>query len=420
MTADNIQTKTTVPATWNLLFINCCLATMADGNYNIIEKAALGVFQQKISWVGKQADLPDDPEKLCTRIIDCKNQWIMPGFVDCHTHLVWGGSRSREFEMRLGGASYEEIANMGGGIFSTVSATRDASKKDLFVQASKRMENFLRQGVTCLEIKSGYGLDLETELKMLSTIDQLNQTFPQHIEPTFLGAHALPPEFKDKGESYVDLVIQTMLPGVKEQGIATAVDVFCERIAFSRAQTQKIFEAAKTLGFRIKLHAEQLSDSDGTALAAEFNALSCDHLEYLSPSGAKKMAEKKVSAVLLPGAFYFLKETQKPPIHLLRELGIPMAVSTDLNPGSSPVHSMNMVMNMACLLFDFTCEEALAGATLNGARALGLDQRKGSLEVGKDADLAVWDINTPADLCYLVGHNPLDMVVIAGKIEYSN
>ncbi len=420
MNSNNLQTKAEFPGTWDLLFINCNLATMAQGNYNIIKNAALGVSQQKISWVGKQEDLPDDPEKLCTRVMDCRNKWIVPGFVDCHTHLVWGGSRSREFEMRLGGASYEEIAKMGGGIFSTVSATRDATENKLFIQASKRIKNFLQQGVTCLEIKSGYGLDLETELKMLSIIDQLNQAFPQHIEPTFLGAHALPPEFKDNPEDYVDLVINTMLPRTKEQGIATAVDVFCEHIAFSRAQTKKIFGAATKLGFRVKLHAEQLSDSDGSALAAEFNALSCDHLEFLSPSGAKKMAEKKVCAVLLPGAFYFLKETQKPPIHILRELGIPMAVSTDLNPGSSPIHSMNMIMNMACLLFDFTCEEALAGVTLNGAKALGLNKRKGSLEVGKDADLAVWDINTPADLCYLVGSNPLDMVVVEGKIEYKS
>ncbi len=403
----------------DLLFINCHLATMARGTYTIIKNAALGITHKKISWVGKQTDLANDPEKLCDKVIDCRNKWILPGFVDCHTHLVWGGTRSKEFEMRLKGASYEEIANMGGGIFSTVTSTRKATEKDLFVQASRRMETFLKQGITCVEIKSGYGLNLETELKMLSVIDQLNQTFPQHIEPTFLGAHALPPEFKGNEKAYVDLVIHTMLPRVKEQGIAKAVDVFCEHIAFSRAQTRKIFTAATDLGFRVKLHAEQLSDSDGTALAAEFNALSCDHLEYLSPVGAKKMVEKKVSAVLLPGAFYFLKETQKPPVQLLRELGIPMAVSTDLNPGSSPIHSMTMILNMTCLLFDFTCEEAISGATLNGARALGLDQKKGSLELGKDADIVVWDINTPADLCYLVGHTPVDMVVIAGKIEYN-
>jgi imidazolonepropionase len=282
------------------------------------------------------------------------------------------------------------------------------------------METLVKQGTTCVEIKSGYGLNLDTELKMLSVIDQLNQAFPLHIEATFLGAHALPPEFAGQSDAYVAMVTNQMLPRVKDQGIATAVDVFCEHIAFSRAQTRTLFEAATDLGFRVKLHAEQLSDMDGASLAAEFNALSCDHLEYLSCSGAKKMAKKQTPAVLLPGAFYFLKETQKPPVHLFRELGIPMAVSTDLNPGSSPIHSMPLILNMACLLFGLTCEEALAGATLNGARALGLEQTKGSLAVGKDADLVVWDINTPADLCYLVGHDPARMVVISGKIHHTN
>lgn len=408
------------PRTLDLLFINCNLATMEGGTYGIIQKGALGVTGNTISWIGEQTCLPDAPEKLCRQVIDCHNKWILPGFVDCHTHLVWAGSRSDEFEMRLQGAGYEEIAQRGGGIFSTVKATRTATEEALFRQASKRMEIFLKQGITCLEIKSGYGLDLDTELKMLSVILRLSQAFPQHIEPTFLGAHTLPPEFKTRPDDYVTLVTQTMLPRVKDQGIARAVDVFCERIAFSRDQTRKIFQTATDLGFRVKLHAEQLSDMEGAALAAEFNALSCDHLEYLSPDGAQKMAAKKVAAVLLPGAFYFLKETRKPPVSLFRELKIPMALSTDLNPGSSPVHSMTLVLNLACLLFGLTCEEALAGATLQGARALGLNHKKGSLTVGKDADLVVWDINTPADLCYLAGHTPLDRVVISGKIQYTN
>ncbi|MCP3941368.1 MAG: imidazolonepropionase [Desulfobacteraceae bacterium] len=419
-TANATTTNSQFPRTIDLLFINCHLATMVKGAYTIIKDAALGITGKKISWTGEQTNLPDNPEKLATQVIDCRNKWILPGFVDCHTHLVWAGSRSEEFEMRLNGARYEEIAQQGGGIASTVRATRAATKEDLFSQASKRMDTLLKQGITCVEIKSGYGLDLETELKMLSVIDQLNQAFPQQIEPTFLGAHALPKEFKDRSDAYVDLVTQTMLPRVKDQKIASAVDVFCEGIAFSKSQTRKIFKAATDMGFRVKLHAEQLSDMDGAALAAEFNALSCDHLEYLSSPGAQKMAEQDVAAVLLPGAFYFLKETKKPPIHLLRKLGIPMAISTDLNPGSSPIHSMTLILNMACLLFDLTCEEALAGATINGAKALGLEQTKGTLEVGKDADLVLWDINTPADLCYLIGTTPIEMVVISGKVQYTN
>ncbi|MBA3009350.1 MAG: imidazolonepropionase [Proteobacteria bacterium] len=412
-------TDTLFPETADLLFVNCHLATMVNGSLSIVENAALAVTGKKISWIGYQKNLPDSPERLASQIIDCRHKWILPGFVDCHTHLVWAGSRSTEFEMRLKGIGYEDIIRNGGGIFSTVRATRDATQEALFSQAAKRMATFLTQGITCVEIKSGYGLDMDTELKILSTIDRLTQNFPQHIEPTFLGAHALPPEYKNRPDAYVDLVTRTMLPRVKDQGIATAVDVFCEHIAFSRAQTQKIFEAATALGFRVKLHAEQLSDMDGAALAAEFNALSCDHIEYLSAEGAKKMAQKQVSAVLLPGAFYFLRETQKPPIQLLRKLKIPMAISTDLNPGTSPVHAMTLILNMACLLFGLTCEEALAGATLNGARALGLDTKKGSLEVGKDADLVVFDINSPADLCYLMGTSPVAMVVISGKTEYT-
>jgi imidazolonepropionase len=404
----------------DLLFVNCHLATMETGAYGIIKDAALGITHHKISWIGQQKDLPDSPDKIARQVIDCQNKWILPGFVDCHTHLVWAGSRSQEFEMRLKGSSYQEISNQGGGIASTVRATRSATEQDLFALASGRMDTLVKQGTTCVEIKSGYGLDLETEMKMLSVIDQLNQAFPLHIEPTFLGAHALPPEFAGRSDAYVNLITSQMLPQIKEQKIATAVDAFCEHIAFSRAQTQTLFKTATDLGFRVKLHAEQLSDMDGASLAAEFNALSCDHLEYLSCSGAKKMAEQQTAAVLLPGAFYFLKETQKPPVHLFRELGIPMAVSTDLNPGSSPIHSMPLILNMACLLFGLTCEEALAGATFNGARALGLEQTKGSLAVGKDADLVVWDINTPADLCYLVGHDPTRMVVISGKIHHAN
>jgi len=402
------------------LFINCHLATMTGNAFSIVKNASLAVTGKRISWIGRQIDLPHNLEIVCQNLVDCKDGWILPGFVDCHTHLVWGGSRSNEFEMRLAGESYEDISKKGGGISSTVLSTRKASNEELFNTASKRVSALLNQGVTTLEIKSGYGLNLETELKLLEVISQLDKTFPLHIKATFLGAHALPKEFADNSDGYIDLVTNTMLPAVKKQGIATAVDVFCERIGFTLAQAKKVFEKAKDLELKIKIHAEQLSDSKGAAMAAEFSALSCDHLEYLSLSGAKKMAKNNVTAVLLPGAFYFLKEIQKPPIHFFRELNIPMAVSTDLNPGSSPVHSMTLILNMACILFELTCEEAILGATINGAKALGLDLTKGSIETGKDADLVVWDIDTPADLCYLAGLTPIKTIMIEGKIHRDN
>ncbi|WP_457552313.1 imidazolonepropionase [Desulfobacula sp.] len=412
--------KSPLPDKIDTLFINCNLATMTGNALSIIKKAALAVTGKTISWIGREKDLPVHLKTKCQNLIDCDNSWILPGFVDCHTHLVWGGSRSNEFEMRLKGATYGEISKKGGGIFSTVKATRNASKNELYNQASKRVAALQKQGITSLEIKSGYGLNLETELKLLDVIKLLDENFPLHIEATFLGAHALPPGFANNSDGYIDLVTDTMLPQIKTQGIAKAVDVFCEKIAFTLDQTKKVFETAKNLGLNIKLHAEQLSDSKGAALAAQFNALSCDHLEYLSLDSAKKMARHHVTAVLLPGAFYFLKETQKPPVDTLRNLKIPIAVSTDLNPGSSPVHSMTLVLNMACMLFDLTCEEALLGATINGAKALGLEQTKGSVKIGKDADLVIWDIDTPADLCYLAGLTPLKMVVIQGKIHHDN
>ncbi|MCP4024196.1 MAG: imidazolonepropionase [Desulfobacteraceae bacterium] len=391
---------------------------MANSAYSIIENGCIGVTGKKIAWVGPKQALPEDYRNKCDQILDCKNRFILPGFVDCHTHLVWAGSRSNEFEMRLKGVTYEQIARKGGGIVSTVSATRKAAVETLFDLASKRLEALLKNGITTVEIKTGYGLNLETELKMLDVVNLLNQRFAQHIEATFLGAHTLPPEYKGNRKAYLDLVINKMLPKVKSQGIATAVDVFCENIAFSLDETKQIFKKAIDLGFNVKLHAEQLSDSKGAAIASQFNALSCDHLEYLSFESAQTMAEKNVTAVLLPGAFYFLKEEQKPPIKIFRQLKIPMAVATDLNPGSSPVHSMPLVLNMACILFGMTCEEAILGATINGAKALGLENLKGSIETGKDADFVVWDIQTPADLCYLAGLSPIKMVVIKGAVQY--
>ncbi len=406
------------PENVDQVFTHCRMATMAKGNYGIVENAALAVSGKKISWIGPMDALPETPGTK--KVTDCRNQWILPGFVDCHTHLIWAGSRANEFEMRLAGASYADIAKAGGGIFSTVTATRAADEGTLFDLASRRMAHFLTQGITTVEIKSGYGLDLDTELKMLAVADRLQQTCPQNVQATFLGAHALPPEFSDRADDYIQEIIKVMLPAVKDQGIATAVDAFCETIAFSREQTRQVFEKAIDLGFDVKLHAEQLSDSSGTALAAEMGALSCDHLEYLSTNGAEKMAEHGTVAVLLPGAFYYLKETKVPPVDVFRRLRIPMAVATDLNPGSSPVHSMIPVLNMACLLFGLTCEQALAGATIHGANALGLADRKGSLEPGKDADFVIWDVASPADLCYLTGITPVKMVVIEGRTEHGS
>jgi imidazolonepropionase len=405
---------TPFPKNVDRLFTNCRVATMADGRYNSIENAALAVDGGKIAWIGPMDALPDFLSGSIEQT-DCHNRWILPGFVDCHTHLIWAGSRAQEFEMRLAGASYTDIAKAGGGIFSTVKATRAADEDTLFELASRRMAHFLTQGITTVEIKSGYGLDLDTELKMLAVAGRLKQAVAQQIEVTFLGAHALPPEFAGRADAYIQEITQIMLPEVKTQGIAKAVDVFCENIAFSRDQTRQVFDAAKHLGFAIKLHAEQLSDSDGTALAARMGALSCDHLEYLSEAGAREMAAHGTVAVLLPGAFHYLKETRVPPVSLFRQLKIPMAVSTDLNPGSSPVFSMLPVLNTACLRFGLTCEEALAGATIHGAAALGLADRKGSLTKGRDADFVIWDVDTPADLCYLTGITPLKQVVIEGK-----
>jgi len=403
---------------WDILFTNANLATMAQGRYGTMENAALAVSGATIAWIGFMAELEGVTRPSAKKTIDCSGKWLLPGFVDCHTHMIWAGSRSAEFEMRLNGASYEEISAAGGGIFSTVKATRKASENDLLATARKRARHFLKQGITTFEVKSGYGLDLENELKLLSVIKKLKAISPQHIHATFLGAHALPQEFSGT-DAYVDLVVHQMLPKVKAQGVATAVDVFCERIAFSRDQTERIFKTAVDLGLKVKLHAEQLSDSGGAALAASYNALSCDHLEYLSPEGVAAMAEGGVTAVLLPGAFHYLKETQKPPVDLFRSLAVPMALATDLNPGTSPVFSMPQVMNLSCLCFGLTCEEALAGATIQGAKALGIEKNKGSLEPGKDADITLWDIDTPADLSYLTGFPDPEQVLILGKIAYS-
>ncbi len=389
---------------------------MTDGgnSYGEIEDAALAISHDKIAWLGKEADLPSyDSEQV--KVVDGKGQWLSPGLIDCHTHLVYGGNRANEFEMRLQGKSYQEIANAGGGIVSTVTATRKASEQELLEKALPRLQALHSQGVTTLEVKSGYGLDTESEIKMLKVAEQLSEELPVTVQKTFLGAHALPAEYKDDADGYLTIVCEQMLPQVVEQNLADAVDVFCEGIGFSLEQTQRVFDAAKKHGLPIKVHAEQLSNLGASELAAQYNALSSDHIEFLDETGIKAMKSSGMTAVLLPGAFYFLRETQLPPIELLRKYNVPMAVATDANPGTSPIHNIHLMLNMACTLFKLTPSEALAGITCYGAKALGLSDSKGQLAVGFDADIALWNISQPAELCYQFGVNPLTSLLKAGK-----
>jgi imidazolonepropionase len=401
---------------WQTLFINVNLATMTDGDksYGAIENAALAISEGKIAWLGKESELPKY-DQTSVNIIDGLGKWLTPGLVDCHTHLVYGGNRANEFEMRLQGKSYQEIANAGGGIVSTVSATRKASEAELLASALPRLTALHQQGVTSVEIKSGYGLDTKNEIKMLNVAGLLAEKLPVTIKRTFLGAHALPIEYKDKPDEYIDLVCHEMLPLIAKEQLADAVDVFCEGIGFSVKQTERVFAAAKNLGLPIKVHAEQLSNLGGTALAAKYNALSSDHIEFLDEAGIKAMKDADMAAVLLPGAFYFLRETQLPPIDLLRKHQVPMAIATDANPGSSPINNLQLMLNMACTLFRLTPAEAIAGVTCHGAKALGLANSKGKLSIGFDADIALWNIEQPAELCYQFGVNPLDELFIAGQ-----
>ncbi|MCX7892652.1 MAG: imidazolonepropionase [Burkholderiales bacterium] len=399
---------------WDALWTNARLATMRGGRYGVVERGAIAASGGRIAWVGGAADLPGEPAKLAREIHECGGRWLTPGLVDCHTHLVHAGNRAREFEQRLEGASYEEIARAGGGIVATVRATRAASEVELAALAGKRLARLVAEGVTTVEVKSGYGLDVAAETKMLRVARLVGATAAIEVRTTFLGAHALPPEFRDRREAYLDLVCETMLPAVAGAGLADAVDAFCERIAFTPEETARVFERARALGLPVKLHADQLSDCGGAALAARFGALSADHLEYASEEGIRAMARAGTVAVLLPGAFYFLRERQLPPVGLLREHGVPMAVATDLNPGSSPLESILLAMNMACTLFRLTPEEALAGVTAHGARALGLAASHGTLEVGKVADFALWDVETPGELAYRMGANPLVARVFRG------
>ena len=394
---------------WDLVIHNVHLATMEHG-YGELLDAAIAVKDGRIAWFGPGDELPASGAVLH----DGQGCWLTPGLIDCHTHIVHAGNRSDEFEARLNGASYEEISRSGGGIMSTVRATRAASDDELLRQSLPRVLALLAEGVTTLEIKSGYGLDADSEAKMLRVARRIGQTLPVSVRTTFLGAHALPPEYAGRADAYVDLLCAQMLPALAGDGLVDAVDAFCERIGFTPAQTQRVFEAAQALGLPVKLHAEQLSDLGGAALVARYGGLSADHLEFLSEEGVAAMAQHGTVAVLLPGAYYFLRETQLPPVAALRAAGVPMAVSTDCNPGTSPMMSLLLAMNMACTLWRLTPQEALAGCTIHAARALGLQQETGSLAVGKRADFALWRIARPADLSYALGLNPCAGVVHGG------
>lgn len=382
----------------------------SDG-WGLIERGAILTEGDRIAWVGPEAELP--PALKPSQVIDLGGALVTPGLVDCHTHLVYGGQRAAEFEMRLNGASYEAIARAGGGIRSTVAATRQASEDELLQAATIRAKALLAEGVTTLEIKSGYGLSLDAEARCLRVARALGAALGVDVRTTFLGAHALPPEFEGQPDAYVNAVCDWM-PELHAQGLVDAVDAFCEHIGFSAAQTRRVFEAAQRLGLSVKLHAEQLSDQGGAALAASFGALSCDHLEHLSPAGIAAMRAAGTVAVLLPGAYYFLRETQLPPINELRQAGVPMAISTDHNPGTSPGLSLLLMANMACTLFRLTPLEAVQGITMNAARALGLHDR-GQLIEGQRADFVAWDLQHPNELAYWFGRNPCLRVIAQGS-----
>lgn len=387
--------------TWDTLWIDCNAATMVPGGeaYGAIEDAAIAVHDGRIARVGPRAELADDDAH---EVVELGGKWVTPGLIDCHTHLVYGGTRAREFELRLEGAGYEEIARAGGGILSTVRATREAPDADLLAGAERRARELLAEGVTVLEVKSGYGLDEATETRMLAVARRLGERLPVTVCTSCLAAHALPPEYADRADAYIDVVCEQILPRVAADGLADAVDAFCERIAFDAAQVERVFTAARAHGLPVKLHAEQLSDQGGTQMAAGFGALSMDHLEYVSEAGVAAMADAGSVAVMLPGAFYTLRETQLPPIDRFRAHGVSLAVATDANPGTSPARSLLLMLNMACTLFRLTPEEALAGVTREAARALGLHDDYGTIEPGRHADLAAWDIDHPAELAYWI------------------
>lgn len=398
-----------------ILFTNARIAPMKDGirEDSLIHEAALLIEKGKISWMGSTHELPKLPEN--TNVLNCQGQWLMPGFIDCHTHLVFAGNRANEFEKRLNGVSYKEIAEQGGGILNTVNATRSASAEELLTKGIRRAKAMLKKGVTTIEVKSGYGLDYNTEKRVLEVAKQLAEVLPITISKTYLGAHAVPPEYKEKPEQYVEQICQEIMPKLAEAGLIDAVDVFCENIGFSLAQTEKVLKTAKSLGLAIKGHTEQLSAMGGSELAAKLGALSVDHLEFLQASDVKAMAENGTVATLLPGAFYYLRETKLPPVELLRQHNVPMAIATDFNPGSSPVASLPLMLNMACTLFGLTVEESLQAVTINAAKALGMQNKIGSLEVGKQADIVCWDISHPRDLVYEYGVIEPEWIVQNGQ-----
>ncbi|PKG56827.1 imidazolonepropionase [Shewanella sp. GutDb-MelDb] len=405
---------------WDQVWIDINIATMSPNiaePYGAIKDAALAVQDGKIAWVGKRADLPKF-DVLATPTYKGKGGWLTPGLIDAHTHLVFAGNRANEFELRLQGASYEEIARSGGGIISTVKACREADEAELFELGRQRLNALAKEGVTTVEIKSGYGLDIETELKILRVARELGKHHHVDVKTTFLGAHAIPPEYKNDSNAYVDLVINEMLPRVIEENLADAVDVFCENIAFNLEQTERVLTAAKNAGLDIKLHAEQLSNLGGSAMAAKLGAKSVDHIEYLDEAGVKALSESGTCATLLPGAFYFLRETQMPPIELLRQYKVPMVVASDYNPGSSPMCSSLLMLNMACTLMRLTPEEALAGMTCNAAKALGIEAEVGVLEAGMNADFCLWNISTPAELAYTYGVSSCIDVVKNGRLVH--
>lgn len=382
------------------LWTNCHIATMQDGQYSSIESAAIVTLAQRIHWIGAEKDVPVDDY---AEIIDLNGAWVTPGLIDCHTHSVFGGNRSVEFEKRLQGVSYAEIAASGGGIASTVRATREASEEQLLASALKRIRCMLKDGVTTIEIKSGYGLDYSNERKMLRVIRQVAQTLPMTVKSTCLAAHALPPEYQDQSDAYIEHICTEMLPKLHQEGLVDAVDAFCEHLAFSPAQVERVFKAAQALNLPVKLHAEQLSSLGGSTLAARYHALSADHLEYMTEADAKAMAASGTVAVLLPGAFYFLRETKYPPLDSLQQHGVRIALSSDLNPGTSPALSLRLMLNMGSTLFRLTPEQALAGVTTHAAYALGLQDTHGTLEQGKVADFIAWDIEHPSEIVYWLG-----------------
>jgi imidazolonepropionase len=405
-----------IPAMADLLVVNARIATMRGGRYAVIEKAGLHARDGRIAWIGTMKDLDPKVRRGGAERLDARGALLTPGLIDCHTHLVYAGNRANEFEMRSRGMSYADIARAGGGILSTVKATREATNAELRAVSAARLKALMSEGVTTVEIKSGYGLDVDNELRCLRIARSLAADHAVSIATTLLAAHAVPPEFKGRADEYVEQVCERMIPRAASEGLASAVDGFCETIAFTREQVRRVFEAAQLHGLRVKLHADQLSDAGGAELAAQFGALSADHLEYASEAGVAALAKAGCVAVVLPGAFYFLRETRAPPIELLRKHGVPMAVATDCNPGTSPTTSILTTMNMACTLFGLTPEEALAGATCHAASALGLDDR-GSLEQGSRADFAVWDADEPVQLAAQIAGQKPRCVAFEGRVR---